>query len=83
MQEQDAKKKSKKSKAKKTKSPPRPSSTEEESDHSTECPVCCLDIDYQWICCDNCKVLYHTHCTSVNSDDLPDEFYCEKCIHVL
>ena len=79
-QEQYDKKKSKKSKAKKTKSLPRPSSTEEESDHSTECPVCCLDIDCQWICCDKCKVWYHTHCTSVDIDDLPDEFYCERCI---
>ena len=34
----------------------------------------------QWICCDNCDVWYHTHCTVANPDRIPDIFYCFQCV---
>ena len=50
------------------------------SDDDVECPKCNLFVDCQWICCDNCNVWYHTHCTSISPNDIPDEFYCENCL---
>ena len=50
------------------------------SDDDVECPKCNLFVDCQWICCDNCNVWYHMHCTSLSPNDIPDEFYCENCL---
>ena len=56
-------------------------SDDEESD--VECPICHVkegQSSCQWVCCDNCDIWYHTHCTDVDQDDLPDIFYCLKCV---
>ena len=49
-------------------------------DDDVQCPKSNLLVDCQWIFCDNCNVWYHTHCTSVSPNDIPDELYCENCV---
>ena len=59
------------------------SNGEEVSDDEgdVECPVCHIHgLSCQWICCDNCDVWYHTHCTDANPDRIPDIFYCFQCV---
>ena len=59
------------------------SNGEEVSDDEgdVECPVCHIHgLSCQWICCDNCDVWYHTHCTDANPDRIPDMFYCFQCV---
>ena len=56
---------------------------EEVSQDEVECPICHVkegESSCQCICCDNCDIWYHTHCTDINQDDLPDIFYCLKCV---
>lgn len=51
----------------------------EGDDEYVECPVCHIHgHSCQWVHCDNCNVWYHTHCTDVDPDNLPDihVFYC-------
>ena len=53
---------------------------ESNDEDEVECPVCHLGgLSCQWICCDNCDIWYHTHCTDVNPKRLPDTFYCPSC----
>ena len=52
-----------------------------QKEEGDDCPVCHVSgLSCQWICCDNCNVWYHTHCTDANPDSLPDMFYCLKCV---
>ena len=56
-------------------------SSGEEDDEDVECPVCHVHgLSCQWICCDNCNVWYHTRCTDADPDNIPDIFYCFKCV---
>jgi hypothetical protein len=56
-------------------------SNSEDDDDNVDCPVCHIrKLSCQWICCDNCNVWYHTHCTDANPDDLPEMFHCLKCM---
>ena len=55
--------------------------SEDEDDDDVDFPVCHIcALSCQWICCDNCNVWYHTHCTDANPDDLPEMFHCLKCM---
>ena len=44
-----------------------------EDDDDVECPVCHLrGLSCHWICCDKCNIWYHTYCTDVEPDNIPD-----------
>ena len=46
-----------------------------------DCPVCHVQrLSCRWICCDNCDMWYHMHCTDVNPNRVPDIFYCSRCV---
>ena len=47
-----------------------------EDDDDVDCPVCHVrGLSCQWICCDDCNVWYHMHCTDADPGDLPDMFH--------
>ena len=52
-----------------------------ENEDDIECPICCIKgLGCQWICCDNCDTWYHTHCTDVDPDNVPNIFFCTSCV---
>lgn len=82
---EDAVPQKKGSKGRKAKNEPSPPPDEEDGEAIIRCICGCTveneDDKRAMICCESCNAWQHNECMEVSEDDdeLPDEYYCERC----